>query len=536
MSYSFSSSLTSAFILFLLINHTASADSSLTADATASLKALPASGQKALGEGANFSVRRTADGRYRVFIQPATTPSPNLTLNGQVTLRVPHVSGDEQFQVSGLTTSVSDTEWLFDSRSNSPAEAPAFDYLSFSLSANNATAFSWQAGQETEVFSFTNSNPCPGAVEIINNVTDPFIIPVNNDGSNSAFSNPGNQINNLGWNTNDIEANDYIGNYGTPAECLASEQTTNTNNESGGNSGNNNGTGNNTGNNSGSGNNAGNNTGGNTGTSGNVTGINLQVRGILQGAYNGLVGLMRDDLHQKGLLPMSQPFSNPEITFDYTGAESLAAGALNQTGNDAPVDWVLVEILDASDRETRLASKAAILQRDGDVVDAQTGSTALHFPGVSAGNYFIGLNHRNHLGTVTLDPFSLSTTIQLIDFSSPNLAVYGDNARFTQGGIAMLWGGEADSNNSIISHGPGNDITKLLNKVLTGQGNAKYNSNFRLKGYNTADFNLDGMTLFAGPNNDSNITMSNVLLHPQNHSLAANFVIPGRKPKHKRPE
>ena len=51
-----------------------------------------------------------------------------------------------------------------------------------------------------------------------------------------------------------------------------------------------------------------------------------------------------------------------------------------------------------------------MLQRDGDLVDAQTGSADLHFANVKAGNYYVSVRHRNHLGIISASPVSLSHT------------------------------------------------------------------------------------------------------------------------------
>jgi hypothetical protein len=57
------------------------------------------------------------------------------------------------------------------------------------------------------------------------------------------------------------------------------------------------------------------------------------------------------------------------------------------------------------------------------------------------------------------------------------------------------------------------------------------NSNFRLGGYAVTDLNMDGQTIFAGPGNDINLMLGNVLLHPSNSTTAANYIINGSLPK-----
>ena len=113
-----------------------------------------------------------------------------------------------------------------------------------------------------------------------------------------------------------------------------------------------------------------------------------------------------------------------------TGSTSMSTAVSTLTGDNAPIDWLLVELLDATNPGTRIAVMAAIMQRDGDVVDAQTGTQTLSFPAVSPGNYYIALKHRNHLAVLSAAPIALSGTAQLVDFSSPAFNVYGQDARY----------------------------------------------------------------------------------------------------------
>lgn len=71
----------------------------------------------------------------------------------------------------------------------------------------------------------------------------------------------------------------------------------------------------------------------------------------------------------------------------------------------------------------------------------------------------------------------------------------------------------------------------MLGVVLTAPLNESVNSNYRLRGYYASDLNLDGSTIFAGPGNDVNLLLGNVLLHPANTTLSANFIVQGTLPK-----
>lgn len=156
-----------------------------------------------------------ADSRYHVYMRPTTAPSPDLSMTGQVTLRVPHATGTSKFTVTDIKPKAG-TTWSLSSEVFGPSEDKAIDYLSFSFMPIDVRAFAFKAGVEQEAFSFKNTGPCMGSVALMNNNTDPFNQPPDAP-NNSAGTNPGNQFANAGWGATDD--NDYSGNYGTAAEC-----------------------------------------------------------------------------------------------------------------------------------------------------------------------------------------------------------------------------------------------------------------------------------------------------------------------------
>lgn len=135
-------------------------------------------------------------------------------------------------------------------------------------------------------------------------------------------------------------------------------------------------------------------------------GVVLATKVLLQGCYDTATGLMNDDLRTT-VLATSEPYSANllagELALLQNPAAGLAAGVTLTTGADAVVDWVLVELRDATTPTTILASRAALLQRDGDVMDVDNMSPLL-FSGISAGNYHVVIKHRNHLGVMTQNP------------------------------------------------------------------------------------------------------------------------------------
>ncbi|MGB0897170.1 MAG: T9SS type A sorting domain-containing protein [Flavobacteriaceae bacterium] len=142
----------------------------------------------------------------------------------------------------------------------------------------------------------------------------------------------------------------------------------------------------------------------------------LQGAGINPNA--GEENLMRDDLRTANLIPNTSPY-NDGLTIN----NSL----FNTTGSNAIVDWVWVELRDANDFTTVVQGQSALLQRDGDVVGTD-GISALRFQEAS-GNYFVAVNHRNHLGLISASTKHLTNTSSSIDMASdPNSLTGGTNA------------------------------------------------------------------------------------------------------------
>ena len=183
-----------------------------TGSITPQARAAPAATALAT-EGVAYKIILTGN-TYEVYLRPDITPNaPNLTLTAQVTLKVPHGVDLDRFAISDLKSAVAGTIWSASSRIDAPAEATGFDYLSFVVDfpGGNRSIFNWTANQEVKVFSFKNSGACLGAIELLNNDSDPF-----NQQPNSVGTNPGNQITVLGI----AKDNAYIGNYDTgKANC-----------------------------------------------------------------------------------------------------------------------------------------------------------------------------------------------------------------------------------------------------------------------------------------------------------------------------
>ena len=79
-------------------------------------------------------------------------------------------------------------------------------------------------------------------------------------------------------------------------------------------------------------------------------------------------GLMKDKLRTKGVLPVQHPYTG--APFNHAGGEEIKLELAEVSGNDAIVDWLLLELRAAADPLNIVATKAFMVQRDGDLMDA----------------------------------------------------------------------------------------------------------------------------------------------------------------------
>jgi hypothetical protein len=193
------------------------------------------------------------------------------------------------------------------------------------------------------------------------------------------------------------------------------------------------------------------------------------------------------------------------LGYGYTGeggGEQIGSGVLLTTGNDAIVDWLIVEVRDAIDPTRIITSRAALLQRDGHVVDLDGVSQVR--VGVPAGGYHVAIKHRDHLGVMTAAPVNLGQSMSMLDFSLPATPVWGVDARKSNGPVSLLWAGDARGSGDIKYTGPNNDRDAILTAI---GGSVPTNTT---TGYLREDCNMDGIVKYTGIANDRDIILVNI--------------------------
>lgn len=238
---------------------------------------------------------------------------------------------------------------------------------------------------------------------------------------------------------------------------------------------------------------------------------------------------MRDDLRSKNLIPLNSPYPVMGLN-EVTPTSPTTALVLGVTGNDAIVDWVFVELRDATDATIIRDTRSALVQRDGDIVDVD-GVSNLTFNQVVNGSYYVAVKHRNHLGVMTRNPVALTGTAAIVDFRTPatptfNLDVSNITNRpqvVVDQGVA-LWAGNALFDRSVIYQGTQNDVNSIF-QVISVPANILGTPFFKLKTYNNSDIDMNGETIFQGTQNDVEFIYQNIINNHPGNILKQNFFV-----------
>ncbi len=200
------------------------------------------------------------------------------------------------------------------------------------------------------------------------------------------------------------------------------------------------------------------------------------------------------------------------------------------------IDWVTVQIRSGSPNGSIVETQGCLLKPNGNAIGVN-GSTYLNFD-LDPGEYYVSVNHRNHLGTVIADPVYLTNDTDvippLVDFTDEGTQVYEipsspslSAQRRNNEGIMTLWSGDACSTSTVSYQGPGNGTECIFELVMAAPGNSvPPDANYIVNGYHNEDVNMDGSVIFQGPNNDRSIILFNtVLIHPGNVNYAIHYIV-----------
>ena len=236
-------------------------------------------------------------------------------------------------------------------------------------------------------------------------------------------------------------------------------------------------------------------------------GVNVILKAALLGPMQSN-GNMSMAMRTAGLVPLTEPYT--ALGYGYVGSPSLAPVPSFYMTSFNIVDWVVIELRNASNPSVLVFSRPAFIRDNGSIVDIAyyiqgTGwfDPNINFP-VPAGNYHIAIRHRNHLGIMTASPVALADEPSTVDFRVATTPTFGTNARVQVGNVWCLWSGDVTFNGVVKYVGANNDRDPILAAIgsiptamLTGQ-------------YRAEDVNLDGVVKYVGANNDRDPILQNI--------------------------
>ncbi len=226
----------------------------------------------------------------------------------------------------------------------------------------------------------------------------------------------------------------------------------------------------------------------------------VSVSAFLAGPMDWTTNLMNDNLRSAGLIPTTEPYTALGYTLENSGA-TVSSAALAVTGNNAIVDWVVVELRNNDANYSVAARRACLVRRNGTVVTPD-GNTVITFNTVTPAGRYLVVQHRNHLGAMTGSPLTASG--QSVDLTQTTTGLYGSQAMRSNGTRRALWSGNVSTDGMLKYVGSGNDRDPILTAIGSTVPTAVLN------GYRREDVNMDGVVKYVGTNNDRDLILSNV--------------------------
>ncbi len=232
--------------------------------------------------------------------------------------------------------------------------------------------------------------------------------------------------------------------------------------------------------------------------------VKVRARAMLEGPFNTGNSMMNATLRANGLVPLNEPYSGSGyVHINGGGGENTTNAVLSVTGTSAIVDWVVVELRNKNNSSQVLATRSALIQRDGDIVDVD-GISDVAFD-VAPDNYFIAVHHRNHLGIMTFAAIPLASTAALLDLSAGTVPLFGGSTSTKPlAGKFVMYAGDINGNGTISYVGQDNDRDLILVRV----GGSIPTST--ISGYYPEDVNMDGLVRYTGSTNDRDSILINI--------------------------
>jgi hypothetical protein len=171
--------------------------------------------------------------------------------------------------------------------------------------------------------------------------------------------------------------------------------------------------------------------------------VTLTLKVLLEGPLNAGTGLMGTVLNQRGLLPGQTPIGQfavvTPVGHPYKGAPWNSTDTTGQSFRNYPsnaVDWVLVSLRTSNSSSANVLRVPALLLNDGTVSFL---NPCFSLPN---GNYFVVIEHRNHMGIMSPSAVAVVNGVLAFDFTTGNSLTsisVNDPPAFGQKAVGTKW-------------------------------------------------------------------------------------------------
>jgi hypothetical protein len=253
---------------------------------------------------------------------------------------------------------------------------------------------------------------------------------------------------------------------------------------------------------------------------------------------------MQDSLRVHHYIPNTEPYSSAGFNqyFIHTGGgggETVTDPAVfNVTGSNAIVDWVFLELRDRLNNSVVKHTRAALVQRDGDVTDVD-GISPVCFTNPGDNRYYLSVRHRNHLGVMTAVALDISSLGTAVDFTNgsvtefnwgtshpvyPGVDYTGLSQSTPETGKRALWAGDANGDRRVIYETQADDQSIILSDVDSNTGNVSMQCGYNnCIGYYKGDLDMSGKAKYETPGDDRSIVLYQVIFYPLNYTYQAGY-------------
>jgi hypothetical protein len=190
--------------------------------------------------------------------------------------------------------------------------------------------------------------------------------------------------------------------------------------------------------------------------------IILRPKVFLEGPFSSSTGMMSDQLRQSDVIPLQNPYIDTLKYVLGNDGKFIDTTILEITGNNAVVDWVYLELYNAT-LDSTVRGGSFLLQRDGDIVDVDNESTVKFLDLNEQHNHHLRIYHRNHLSVETSAGVSLPfSTIQILDLRYDQSKIKGSlNGIKKTGQYVTIFSGDINQNGQVQN----TDLNLVLPKI-----------------------------------------------------------------------